>query len=109
VPEKLAEVLTKRCRAEGAGTCSPPFRDMGWKPCTNLRREIEAINASGAGCCSWRWRAETGTFMHDHARRLLRAVAWAAFDFHMGAAAGPAWMQTGAGMVPSFLREPRRL
>jgi N-acetylglucosaminyldiphosphoundecaprenol N-acetyl-beta-D-mannosaminyltransferase len=136
VPEKLAEVLTKRWPAlKIAGTCAPPFRangDKARKAGTDsqfpnsrelvsvpvfrpeLQREIEAINASGARLLFVALGApKQEQFMHDHAAEIapLQIGVGAAFDFHSGRVPqAPAWMQdAGLEWFFRFCAEPRRL
>lgn len=111
----LAELQRRLCEAFPglvvAGASSPPFRAL--TP-DELARDIEAINASGAGTVWVSLGCPKQELWMAQQRGRVRAVmigVGAAFDYHAGTVRrAPPWMQrSGLEWLHRLVSEPRRL
>ncbi len=114
VPEKLADVLSQGYpNLKIAGVHAPAFGARSDDD-LDLKREIDAINSSGARLLFVALGApKQEYFMARHAAQIVpvQIGVGAAFNFHTGTVSqAPAWMQ-GAGLewLFRFCSEPRRL
>jgi N-acetylglucosaminyldiphosphoundecaprenol N-acetyl-beta-D-mannosaminyltransferase len=114
VAEKLGGIFAQRYPGlKIAGTAVPPFRERSDAD-SDLRAELDAINASGAKLLFVALGApKQEFFMARHAARIVpvQIGVGAAFNFHAGIVPqAPAWMQNaGLEWLFRFCAEPRRL